>query len=181
MRTVSMLRSIGSILVFTLAIAAAPLFASALTSTSVVTMATQTNSTCTTMSQTASAVIPPYDVFANAATNDAATSASQFSVICTKESGTKPWVTVSAGNNASGSQRRLSDGKSHFLSYNICQNATCTATGDPVTPTSQVLLTFPGANGVSSTATWSLFPVVLKSQNQPAGTYTDSVNVVVNY
>ena len=101
-----------------------------------------------------------------------ASSANQSLVQCTP--GTTMQVTVDAGQNASGLQRRLHNGSGVYLPYMLMLT---TGGGQPLVPGSPLGL----ALGASPTALPVMGMVTLPGTGAVAGTYTDTVRVTLSW
>jgi spore coat protein U-like protein len=95
-------------------------------------------------------------------------------IACTK--GANTTISLDLGGNASGSQRRLKDGGTNFLSYDLFQDAGRTTVwgtgGDVLTP--------PAAPS-KAPRNYSVYGRVPANQDVPAGNYTDTVVATVNF
>ena len=101
-----------------------------------------------------------------------ASSANQSLVQCTP--GTTMQVTVDAGLNASGQQRRLHNGNGTYLAYALFM----TGSGNPpLVPGAPLNLTL----GASPTALPVMGMVTLPGSGVVAGTYTDTVRVTLSW
>jgi spore coat protein U-like protein len=111
-----------------------------------------------------------YDPVVANATSDLPSS-STFALTCT--SGAAITMGLSLGGNAVASQRNMKDGGSNTLSYDLFQDAAhSTAWNETTTEAS---------TGTGSSVTYTVYGVVPHGQNVPAGSYTDSVSIDVNY
>jgi spore coat protein U-like protein len=114
-----------------------------------------------------------YDpVGANASTNLDGTGT--VVVACTK--GATATVALGNGNNASGSVRRMSDGASNFLSYELYNEATRTTVWN-----SGAGLLATGAAPSKAARNFTVYGRVASDQDVPAGNYSDTVVATVNF
>lgn len=84
-------------------------------------------------------------------------------------------VALDGGQAASEEPRAMTDGQGNSLQYHIFQDAARTAiwgTGDR----SQDVPVADGGSG-----TWELYGRIIRQQDVPAGSYTDSVNITVTF
>lgn len=115
-----------------------------------------------------------YDpVVANASAN--LDSTGSITVACTK--GATATIGLNTGSNASGTARRLADGTSNYLTYEIYKDSSRTSVwgnsgGDLHTP--------PVAPN-KSPRTFTAYARVTSNQDVPAGSYTDTVTATVNF
>jgi spore coat protein U-like protein len=123
-------------------------------------------------------IFPNYDPFGGAVTQNAA-----ISVTCTK--GTVATVTMGAGANASGAQRRMQRGATgEFLNYEVyldaarttVWNATNVKSGTSSSKNSAVALAF-GANAADNNA----YGEVAGNQDVTPGVYNDTLQATVNF
>lgn len=115
-----------------------------------------------------------YDpVVTNASTNLDATGT--VTVACTK--GATATIGLGLGSNATGNTRRMTDGSSNYLSYEMYQDsARSTHWGN-----SGAELLSPAAAPSKSTRDFTVYGRVPSNQDVPAGSYTDTVTAVVNF
>jgi spore coat protein U-like protein len=96
-------------------------------------------------------------------------------VACTK--GASSTVGLGLGSNASGSTRRMSDGGSNYLTYELYQdNGRTTVWG-----TAGAGLYSPGAAPSKAARNFTVYGRVTSNQDVPAGTYNDTVVATVNF
>ena len=115
-----------------------------------------------------------YDpVVANASTNLDATGT--VTVACTK--GATATIGLGLGSNASGSTRRMTDGSSNFLTYEVYQDSSRSA----LWGNSGAELLSPSAAPSKSTRDFTVYGRVPSNQDVPAGSYTDTVTATVNF
>lgn len=94
------------------------------------------------------------------------------SVTCTKD--TAYSVTLDAGSNADGTQRRMGDmDKSDFLTYNLYSDSNRSSAWAPTT----------AVNGTGSGTAQSIpvYATVPGSQTPPVSAYSDTINITVSY
>ena len=96
-------------------------------------------------------------------------------VACTK--GASPTIGLGLGSHASGSIRRMNDGSSNYLSYELYQETGRTT----VWGTSGAALLSPVAAPSKAPRNFTVFGRVLGNQDVPSGTYSDSVVATVNF
>lgn len=115
-----------------------------------------------------------YDpVVANASTNLDATGT--VTVACTK--GATATIGLGLGSNAAGNTRRMTDGSSNFLSYEVYQDSSrATVWGN-----SGADLLSPSAAPSKNTRDFTVYGRVPSNQDVPAGSYTDTVTATVNF
>ena len=115
-----------------------------------------------------------YDpVVANASAN--LDGAGAVSVACTK--GAAPTIALGAGSNASGSTRRMSDGASHYLTYELYQDASRATVWSG---SGSGLLTTVAAPSKGA-RDFTVYGRISGNQDVPAGTYGDTVVATVNF
>ena len=115
-----------------------------------------------------------YDpVVANASTNLDATAT--VTVACTK--GATATIGLGLGSNASGTTRRMTDGSSNFLTYEMYQDSARSA----LWGNSGAELLSPVAAPSKSTRDFTVYGRVPSNQDVPAGSYTDTVTATVNF
>jgi spore coat protein U-like protein len=116
----------------------------------------------------------PYDpVVANAAANLDGTGT--VTIACTK--GATTTIALDLGANASGSTRRLTDGSSNYLSYEIYQDSGRST----VWGSSGAALYTPAAAPSNAVRNVTAYGRVSSNQDSPAGTYNDTVTATVNF
>ena len=96
-------------------------------------------------------------------------------VACTK--GAVATVGLGLGSNASGSTRRLTDGSSNYLTYELYQDAGRTT----VWGTSGAGLYSPGAAPSKVARNFTVYGRVASDQDVPAGSFNDTVVATVNF
>jgi spore coat protein U-like protein len=129
-----------------------------------------------TISSTA-VTFPNYDPIVTHATSPDDSNAGAVTVTCTK--GTVANIGLGLGGNASGTQRRMKDGGSNYISYELYQNTGRTivwgnAAGSWFTPT-------PAAAPDKNPRTFTVYGRISAGQDVPAGNYTDTVVATVNF
>lgn len=95
------------------------------------------------------------------------------SITVTCGNGTGYSVALNDGNNASGGARRMINGGSNFLSYELYSDSGRTTvwnTASPVTGT-----------GSGAAQTLTVYGRIPNGQNVPVGAYTDTIQVTVTY
>ena len=95
-------------------------------------------------------------------------------IACTKGAATT--IALDLGSNASGSTRRLTDGSSNYLSYEIYQDSgrtTVWSTGANVQT--------PAAAPSKAARDFTAYGRVPSNQDSPAGSYADTVTATVNF
>ena len=97
------------------------------------------------------------------------------SVACTKN--TAPTIALGLGNNASGSTRRLKDGGTNYLTYELYQEAGRTT----IWGTSGAALLSPGAAPSKAARDFTVYGRIAGNQDVPAGAFTDTVVATVNF
>jgi spore coat protein U-like protein len=102
-------------------------------------------------------------------------STGSITIACTK--GATPMIGLNSGGNASGSTRRLVDGSSNYLTYEVYKDAARTSLwgnsgGDLFTP---------AAAPSKSPRTFTAYARVTSNQDVPAGSYADTVTATVNF
>jgi spore coat protein U-like protein len=113
-----------------------------------------------------------YDpVVANSSTGTDATSSATFALTCT--SGVAITIGMSLGAQPVTTQRYMKDAGTDTLAYNLFQDSGDTTAWDETTTKSD--------NATGSAVTYTVYGVVPHGQNKPAGTYTDTVSIDVNY
>jgi len=115
-----------------------------------------------------------YDpVVANASNNLDATGT--VTVACTK--GATATIGLGLGSNASGNTRRMTDGSSNFLTYEMYQDSSrSTIWGNA----GAELLT-PSAAPSKSSRDFTVYGRIPSNQDVPAGSYADTVTATVNF
>ena len=115
-----------------------------------------------------------YDpVVANASANLDGTGT--VSIACTK--GATTTIGLDLGSNASGSVRRLTDGSSNYLTYELYQDSgRSTVWGN-----AGAGLFTPAAAPSKASRSFTAYGRVAGSQDVPAGTYADTVTATVNF
>lgn len=115
-----------------------------------------------------------YDpVVTNAATDLDATGT--VTIACTK--GAASTIGLNLGNNASGSTRRLSDGSSNYLTYEMYQDGGRTT----VWGNSGAGLLTPAVAPSKAARNFTVYGRVPSNQDVPAASYSDTVTATVNF
>jgi spore coat protein U-like protein len=155
-----------------LAIAVLPLGVSAANETASLTVSATVTNNCTI--STAALAFAQYDpVIANASADLDGTG--RVTVACTK--GASPNIGLGTGSSASGSTRRLSNGGSNYLSYDLYQDS-----GRSVTWTNSGSGMMTAVAATSKAARdFTVYGRIAGNQDVPAGSYTDSVVATVNF
>lgn len=96
-------------------------------------------------------------------------------VACTK--GATSTVGLGLGSNASGSTRRMTDGATNYLSYELYQDAGRTT----VWGNAGAGLYNPGAAPSKTARNFTVYGRVTSNQDVPAGSYNDTVVATVNF
>jgi spore coat protein U-like protein len=96
-------------------------------------------------------------------------------VACTK--GVAPTVGLGLGSNASGSTRRMTDGSSNYLTYEMYSDAGRTT----VWTDSGGGLYAPGAAPSKAARNFTVYGRVTSNQDVTAGSYSDTVVATVNF
>lgn len=146
--------------------------AAAATATANLTVSATVTTNCTIT--TTALAFGSYDpVVANASANLDGTGA--LSVACTK--GAAPTIALGGGSNASGSTRRMSDGASHYLTYELYRD-----------PSRSTVWGGSGAGLLTTAAApskvardFTVYGRIVGNQDVPAGTYGDTVVATVNF
>lgn len=161
--------AVGSVAAF-LSLTNAPVSAASATANLAVSATVTNNCTIT----TAPLAFGSYDpVVAHASANLDGTGT--VTVACTK--GTAPTVGLGLGSNASGSVRRMSDGGSNYLTYELYQESGRTT----VWSNSGAGLLSPVAAPSKAPRSFSVYGRVQSNQDVPAGSYSDTVVATVNF
>ena len=119
-----------------------------------------------------------WDFVTNNAANLDGTSTLSFT--CTKGS-SSVYVTADAGANgasASGTTRAMTDGSSHYLSYELYTDSGHTTVWNTTNSGSH---TFQPTFAASHSATATVYGRIPTGQDATVGSYTDSVGVVINF
>jgi spore coat protein U-like protein len=146
--------------------------ASAATATANLGISATVTNNCTI--STAALAFGSYDpVVAHASTNLDGTGT--VIVACTK--GATATVGLGFGSNASGSTRRLTDGSSNYLTYELYQDAGHTT----VWGNSGADLYSPGAAPSKAARNFTVYGRVASNQDVPAGSFSDTVVATVNF
>jgi spore coat protein U-like protein len=115
-----------------------------------------------------------YDpVVTNASANLDATGT--VTVACTK--GATATIGLGLGSNASGATRRMTDGSSNFLSYEVYQDSSRST----IWGNSGVGLLSPSAAPSKSTRDFTVYGRIPSNQDVPPGSYGDTVTATVNF
>jgi spore coat protein U-like protein len=155
-----------------LGITALPLAVSAANETASLTVSATVTNNCTI--STAALAFSQYDPVSANASNDL-DGTGRVTVACTK--GAAPSIGLGTGSSASGSARRLSDGGSNYLSYELFQDSGRSVTW---TNSGSGLLT-PVAATSKAARDFTVYGRIAGNQDVPAGSYTDSVVATVNF
>ena len=149
-----------------------PLAVSAANETASLTVSATVTNNCTI--STAALAFSQYDPVSANASNDL-DGTGRVTVACTK--GAAPSIGLGTGSSASGSARRLSDGGSNYLSYELFQDSGRSATW---TNSGSGLLT-PVAATSKAARDFTVYGRLAGNQDVPAGSYMDSVVATVNF
>jgi spore coat protein U-like protein len=123
---------------------------------------------------TAALAFGSYDpVVANASTNLDGTGT--VTVACTK--GASATIGLGLGSNASGSTRRMGDGATNYLTYELYQDSGRTT----VWGNAGAGLLSPAAAPSKAARNFTVYGRVTSNQDVPAGTYNDTVVATVNF
>jgi spore coat protein U-like protein len=146
--------------------------ASAATATANLGVSATVTNNCTI--STAALAFGSYDpVVAHASTNLDGTGT--VTVACTK--GATSTIGLGLGSNASGSTRRMSDGGTNFLTYELYQDSGRTT----VWGNAGAGLYNPGAAPSKTARNFTVYGRVVSNQDVPAGSYNDTVVATVNF
>ena len=138
------------------------------------------NANCT-ITTTPVAFGTAYDTVAGTAVN----ATGSVSIACTKGAG--PSVTLGLGANATGSTRRMSDGGTNYLTYELYQQPTtvpgaaCIYTTPTVWGTAGANIFTPTAAPSKAARSYNVCGQIAASQDVPAASYTDVVLATVNF
>jgi spore coat protein U-like protein len=173
MRTTAIIRTgVGLAVVGALATGFAPARVSAATATANLAVSATVTTNCTIT--TAALGFGNYDpVGANSSSDLDGTGT--VSVACTKN--TAPQIALGLGGNASGTTRRLTDGSSNYLTYELYQDAGRTT----IWGTAGAALLSPGAAPSKAARDFTVYGRVASNQDVPAGTFNDTVVATVNF
>jgi spore coat protein U-like protein len=123
---------------------------------------------------TAALAFGVYDpLVANASANLDATGT--VTIACTK--GATSTIALNLGSNASGTTRRMTDGSSNFLTYEMYQDSSHST----VWGSSGTALFTPPAAPSKTARNFTVYGRIPGSQDIPAGTYADTVTATVNF
>jgi len=146
--------------------------ASAATATANLAVSATVTNNCTI--STAALAFGSYDpVVANASTDLDGTGT--VTIACTK--GSTATVGLGLGANVSGTTRRLSDGSTNYLTYELYQDSGRTT----VWGNSGAALLSPVAAPSKAARNFSVYGRVVSNQDVAAGSYTDTVVATVNF
>jgi len=146
--------------------------ASAATATANLTVSASVTNNCTI--STAALAFGAYDpVVANASTN--LDGIGTVTVACTK--GASATIGLGLGSNASGSTRRMTDGSSNFLTYEMYQDSGRTT----IWGNAGAGLLSPVAAPSKAARNFTVYGRVTSNQDVPAGNYNDTVVATVNF
>jgi spore coat protein U-like protein len=146
--------------------------ASAATATANLGVSATVTNNCTI--STAALAFGSYDPVATNASTDL-DGTGTVTVACTK--GASSTVGLGLGSNASGSTRRMSDGSSNFLTYELYSDSGRTT----VWGNSGAGLYSPGAAPSKAARNFTVYGRVTSNQDVPAGNYADTVLATVNF
>ena len=153
-------------------VACAPLALSAADATASLSVSASVSNNCTV--STAALTFAAYDpVVANASANLDGTG--RVTVACTK--GAAPNIALGNGSNASGSTRRLTDGSSNYLTYDLYQDS---GRSTPWAGSGSGILT-PAAATSKAAREFTVYGRISGNQDVPAGSYADTVLATVNF
>ena len=145
--------------------------ASAAVATADVAVTTAVTNNCTI--STAALAFGPYDpIVANASANLDGTG--RVTITCTK--GATATVGLGTGGNASGSARRLSDGGSNYLTYELYQDS-----GRSTVWNNGSGVLAPAAAPSRNARDFTVYGRIAANQDVPAGAYSDTVVATVNF
>ena len=167
-------------LVFVILVSAVPVFAGAASTNLAVSASIGNNCTIATSPVAFGAYDP---VVTNLTTP--LDGAGTVSITCTK--GATTTVALGLGANATGTTRRMTDGAADFLTYEAYQppdttpGTGCSYTSPTVWGTSGANLFTPLAAPNKSARVYNVCGRVTAGQDQPAGSYTDTVLATVNF
>lgn len=123
-----------------------------------------------------------YDAVAGTAVN----ATGSVSIACTK--GSAPSVTLGLGANASGSTRRMSDGTTNYLTYELYQQPSTTVPGTACNYTAPTVWGTAGANVFTPSVspgkaarTYNVCGQIPGNQDVQAAVYSDVVVATINF
>ena len=123
-----------------------------------------------------------YDTVAGTAVN----ATGSVSIACTK--GAAPNVTLGMGANAAGSTRRMSDGGTNFLTYELYQqpsttvpNTACNYTAPTVWGTTGANIFTPSVSPGKASRTYNVCGQIPGAQDVAAAVYSDLVVATINF
>jgi spore coat protein U-like protein len=116
-----------------------------------------------------------YDPVGTHATNNDDSGTGTVTVTCTK--GTSATVGLALGQNASGSTRRMLNGTSNYLKYELYQDVQ----RRNVWGTDGSAAVSVGAAPTKAPRTFTVYGRVFAGQDLPAGSYSDTVQATVNF
>jgi spore coat protein U-like protein len=95
------------------------------------------------------------------------------SAVVTATAGTPYTLALDNGLNVLSSQRRLSDGSGHHLSYNLFSDSARTTAWNNVTTVS--------GTGTALPQTYTIYGSIPANQSAPTGVYSDTVTVTASF
>lgn len=116
-----------------------------------------------------------YDPIGANATADDDNGTGTVTIACTR--GTIATIGLGPGNNASGTARRMLNGTSNYLTYELYQSSARTT----VWGNAGAALYSPGAAPSKAPRTFSVYGRIFAGQDLPAGNYVDTVQATVNF
>lgn len=147
----------------------------AATATSTFQVSVSVNNNCT-ISSTA-VTFPNYDPISTHATNPDDSNGGTVTVTCTR--GTVTHIGLGLGANASGSQRRMKDGGTNYINYQLYQDTGRTTVWG--NDSSSWFTPNPAAAPDKNPRTFTVNGRIPSGQDVPAGTYSDTVVATVNF
>ncbi len=118
---------------------------------------------------------PSYDPIGANATVDADDGTGTVTITCTK--GTTATIGLGLGSNASGNTRRMLNGPSNYLDYELYQTSARTTVWGNAGPR----LFSPGPAPSKAPRTFTVYGRIFAGQDLPAGSYADTVQATVNF
>lgn len=118
---------------------------------------------------------PSYDPIGANATVDADNGTGTVTITCTR--GTTATIGLGLGSNASGTTRRMLNGTSNYLNYELYQTSARTI----IWGNSGAGLFSPGAAPTKAPRTFTVYGRIFAGQDLPAGSYADTVQATVNF
>jgi spore coat protein U-like protein len=173
MKSVNILRTIATVSALALGISGlVGQTASAATATANLAVSATVSNNCT-ISTTPLAFTPYDPVVVNASVDLDGTGT--VVVACTK--GTAPTIGLGLGSNSAASVRRMHDGSSNYLTYELYQDSGRAT----IWSTSGLGLLAPVAAPSKAARNFTVYGRVASNQDVPAGSYTDTVVATVNF